>query len=307
VTPTAASSTGGLETITGTVFTFAVGDLLCVKGMTPASLNVCGMAQSPTNSTTITLPNAISATGTVMGTVGKTENQWHGNWWTWCSGNCSQHGTNPAPSGFNLTCAQPGYGVHNTAGFHNGLWVGISGNCNPAETNNNQTWEFGTGLVDHCSSNPTYNCGGHGANGWSTERQVYLGMTIRPGNNLTTWTVFNPNPGVDFHGGANWHGVAADVNPWLASTQNAGAVGGSCTGKYLCFELVAFRLDGKTVRFAPNFYVWPAGSAGGSLGPIPAMSQDGYCMSFQSTWNGTRGVDASGHYRTDLFAICNLQ
>ena len=251
------------------------------------------------------------------GQVSNVENPKNGNIWKWCGADvshpagqdCSQSGTNVGPDYLNTTCAQPGYGIHNTQGVHNGQYVEISGRCSPSARANNQSWQLGTDNVQTCNDD-LYNCGGHPADGYTSIRQTTdkndVGMNIRSVSDLSSWTTFHTAPPVDFHGGTNWIGPASDVNPWLASTQSS-AVGGSCAGGYLCFELVAFRLDGTIVRFAPNYYVWPAGASGGGLGPIPAMTQDGYCISFESTWNGTRGTKTNGNYRTDLFAICNLQ
>jgi hypothetical protein len=68
---------------------------------------------------------------------------------------------------------------------------------------------------------------------------------------------------------------------------------------------MAIRLDGVIVRFGPNFHQWTG--AANDLGPILAADQDGYCMVFESSWNGTRGTDSNGNLRKDLFSLCNLQ
>jgi hypothetical protein len=307
VTPTSASSSGGVETIGGSGFTFAVGDSICVQGMTPSTLNVCGLAQNPTNSTTVTLPNANTAIGTVMGTLGKTESLWSGNIWDWCIGNCSQHGSNPAPIAVNSTCDLRGaFGIHDTQGYHDGAYVDISGKCNPLVANNYTAWQLGANHVTTCNST-LYDCGGHNTVGYHKTRMNNVNWTIRDGSDYSTFTVIRTGSvlGMDHHGSTNWGGgIAADSNPTVWETQPT-TPAASCTvaQPYAC-ELVAFRRDGTIARFAPTFHILdPAGD----LGPILSLDQDGGCIVYQSNWNQSLGRDANGAIRHDLFSVCNLQ
>ena len=240
------------------------------------------------------------------GVVQNTENPANGNVWTWCTGNCSQHGSNPAPLALNTLCDPNGYGVHNTAAGSDGTRVGISGKCGGPTTSDNSTqWLYGTNTLQTCDLTH-FNCGGHGTSGFSYGWSANNNIAHRPLFDLTTWTVIRPllAAGTDQHGGDNWIGPAADVNPWLASA-HSNVVANPCGAVPYCGELLAIKLDGNVVRFGPNFHQWTG--AANDLGPIMSMTQDGYCIVFESTWNHTRGTDAGGVFHKDLFSICNLQ
>ena len=305
VTPTSASSSGGVETIGGSGFTFLAGDVICVQGMTPSTLNVCGQVQTA-NSTTVTLPNAATATGTVMGTFGKTESQWSGNIWGWCIGNCSQHGSNPAPLALNTTCDTTGlYGIHDTQGFHDGAYIDISGKCDPTVANNFTAWQLGANHVTTCNST-IFDCGGHNTVGYHKTRMNNVNWTIRDESDYTTFTTYATGSvlGMDHHGSTNWSGAAADVNPTVWETQpTSSALSCTVAQPYAC-ELVAFRLNDTIARFSPTYHILdPAGD----LGPILSLDQDGHCIVFQSNWNQTLGTDSTGGIRRDLFSVCELQ
>jgi hypothetical protein len=240
------------------------------------------------------------------GTVQNTENPANGNIWTWCVGNCSQHGSNPAPIALNTTCDMTGaFGVHDTQGFHSGNYIDISGRCDPTKSANETSWQFGTNQITTCN-NALFNCGGHGTDGYHKMRGNNNGWTIRDESDFTTFTTYAAgNPlGMDHHGSTNWIGPAADSNPSVWETQPTTAAA-SCTvaQPYAC-ELVAFRLDATIARFSPTFHILdPAGD----LGPILSLDQDGKCIVYQSNWNQTLGTDSTGAIRRDLFSVCNLQ
>jgi hypothetical protein len=241
------------------------------------------------------------------GVVQNVENPANGNIWAFCTGNCSQHGSNPAPLTLSTLCDPAGYGVHDTAAWSIGLYVGISGKCSgPTTSSNSTTWTSGTTTLQTCNTQ-LYECGGHGTSGYAMGWSANNNFLHRPANDVTTWTFIRPLLGsaIDQHGGDNWIGPAADVNPWLASTERSD-IKIPCGGADVyCEELVAIKLDGNVVRFGPTFHQWTG--ALNDLGPIMSMTQDGYCIVFESSWNHTRGLDAAGNFRKDLFSICNLQ
>lgn len=246
-----------------------------------------------------------SGTTYYTGVVQNTENPANGNIWTWCTGPCSQHGSNPAPLALNTTCGVGGYGVHDTAAHSIGLYVGISGKCaGPTTSNNSTMWTLGENVLRNCNQD-LLQCGGHGTSGYAYGWSALNNFLHRPANDLTTWAVIRPLLGatIDQHGGDNWFGPAADVNPWLASTGRSD-VSIPCGAVAYCNELVAIKLDGTVARLGPNFHIWTG--AGNDLGPIMSMTQDGYCILFESTWNGTRGTDPSGFLHKDLFSLCNI-
>lgn len=239
------------------------------------------------------------------------ENPAKGNIWGWCStdpsdpithGNCSQNGSNPAPPALNTTCDPAGYGVHDSIQMMNGLYMNISGKCIHDQAGQSTVWRFGTNDIRHCSTT-VYNCGGHGAFGYNMGWSYNNNIAHRDNSDLTTWTVVRPllPAGVDEHGAANWTGSAADVNPWIASS-GPNIVSNSCSTLPYCNELLAIKLDGTIARLGPNFHLWTG--AGNDLGPIMSMTQDAYCILFESTWNHTRGLDADGNYHKDLFSYC---
>jgi len=239
------------------------------------------------------------------GVVQNTENPANGNIWSWCTGNCSRHGSNPAPLALNTQCDPLGYGVHNTIGITNGLYMNISGKCINGAAGGTTVWRYGQNELRSCHQTLN-NCGGHGANGFSTFWQVNNNISHRSVTDLTTWDVIHALPpnGIDQHGGTQWIGAANDRNPWLTSS-HPNTLSNSCSTNPYCYELMAIRLDGVIVRFGPNFHQWTG--AANDLGPILAADQDGYCMVFESSWNGTRGTDSNGNLRKDLFSLCNLQ
>lgn len=238
------------------------------------------------------------------GIVQNAENPANGNIWSFCTGNCSQHGSNPAPLALNSVCNPTlGFGVHGNQIVHNGLYVDISGKCN--NTSGSFTfWQIGTNHLETCNI-ALSNCGGHEANGYSTTRMIGLTYAIHQAGNLASYTTVNPhNPvGMDFHGSTNWQGTNADIYPELLESQQDVA-GVSCATQPYCFELDAVRLDNVILRFGPSYHIMiPAGD----LGPIAVMTQSGKCMIFESDWNNTRGLDGSGNPRKDIIAQCNLQ
>lgn len=240
------------------------------------------------------------------GVVQNAENPANGNVWSFCTGNCSQHGSNPAPLALNTVCVSTGFGVHDTAAGSEGTHVGISGKCGgPTTSNNSTSWLSGTNTMQTCDSTH-FNCGGHGASGYAYSWSALNNIAHRLIADLTTWTVIRPvlPSGIDQHGGDNWIGAAADTNPWLVSA-HPNTLSNSCATLVYCNELLAIRLDGVTVRFGPNFHLWTG--AANDLGPIMSMTQDGYCIVFESSWNKTRGTDSKGNFRKDLFSLCNLQ
>jgi hypothetical protein len=237
------------------------------------------------------------------GVVGNSEQpDTRGNVWSWCSGNCSRHGSNPAPLALNTTCESSvtGFGMHGNQIVHNGLYIDIIGKCNGISSSFS-FWQIGTNNIQTC--NPSLNdCGGHEADGYSTVRTMSTNYAIRPVNNLSNKTILNVNNpvGSDYHGSVNWRGIAADTNPEMMTTLPP--FGAPCSTAY-CAELLAVRLDGKISRFAPTFHI---SQAANEIGPIAVMTPDGYCMIFNSNWNTTLGLEGTTP-RNDLFAICNLQ
>lgn len=234
------------------------------------------------------------------GDVLSTENPANGNIWAYCTGNCSQSGTNPAPLALNTTCAQPGYGIHNTQATHDGLYAEPSGMCN--NTVNSQTfWRIGANDLFTCN-NSLYQCGGHTSATYSGTFEATAQANWRSLASPTTFTNFFAVNLLDWHGSANWTGALADTNPWMVSTTED-TVLQICTSSPYCYETMAIRQDGVVARFMPNYFVFTTGS----LGPISDMTPDGYCMVVATNWNNSLGTDSSGNPRNDLFAVCNLQ
>jgi len=229
-----------------------------------------------------------------------------GNVWAYCSGNCSQGGSNPPPIGAATTCAQPGFGVHGSQLLHDGNATIMSGPCNGV-INSLNIWQIATTTVSTCNGSSADPCGGHDSAGysdfWSDESPK---ETIRPYANLAnTTTVFSfPSPqNWEMHGSWLWNDTS-NSSPKIASS----ALCLSNSAGPFCNEVFAIRTNNTSARFSPTFNT---GTAPTSLfrtqQAIGAMSLDGYCFLWSSDWNKTIGTDSSGNHRGDAFAICNLQ
>jgi len=244
----------------------------------------------------------------------RTTYRFTGNIWTYCTGNCSQGGSNPPASFDNTTCAQPGFGIHAARMYRDGLYMNSSGMCNGV-VNSQETWQIGTNNLQWC--NPTlYNCGGHGARGYNHNFNSVL--IKRPNDNVANWARIFSNIGLDFHESYLWTSVSSnpsgDTSPVIGTHSTAAGLttcGGSSTTptQPYCFEIVAFRQDGVAVRFTPEFNSGMAdpNSQFETAYAIGVASQDGYCAMWTSDWERTIGTDKSGQPRGDVFAICNLQ
>jgi hypothetical protein len=249
-----------------------------------------------------------ACTSYYTGQVSTTENPASGNVWAACVGNCNQAGSNPAPLGLSTACPQPGFGMHGSQMAKNGLYVSTATTDTCVQGQDPIiVWQIGTLNFQYCDA-ITYDCQGHNSIAYSTWNLQGYYFTRRSVTDISHYTDVAKNylPAFccDQHGATNWIGSASDVNPWMLSTTLDTATD-TCTTYAYCYELIALRLDGVFVRFAPNYYTFTA--VAGQLGPVATMTQDGYCMIVGSNWNETLGNDGAGQPRVDLFSICNLQ